>query len=325
MDNSLLQIASDYQRQSVGECVERLNSLYARYVKEREDTLIDAAAAAASVGSLLHHGTIDYGAITPQMDEAFHLAYPHVELASLSHMDPTQLAGITKGWTGKLFEVVVRDRLNAGQWVGDLHLLAGQHAELAHSAIQPGWDLQIIGPHDHTESLLQMKATQSLAYAKSALQHYPDIDVVTTHEPISHCSHAVRGLIDSGISNEDLHHSINGPLESLGHTGLLGLFHDVAPFIPFVIILTTEGRHVMMGKKSFETAFKHVLERAVKTGAAMTVGALVYYWLDGGLISIPASMLTRLAINRWQLAKRVGRRFDIRLAQAKAIYPSYCS
>jgi hypothetical protein len=70
----LVQIARNYQNEGAGDRVQRVNALYARYVKEREDSLIDAAAAAANVGSLLHHGTIDYSAITPQMEEAFHLA-----------------------------------------------------------------------------------------------------------------------------------------------------------------------------------------------------------------------------------------------------------
>jgi hypothetical protein len=81
----------------MGQRVECVNALYAKYVKEREDSLIDAAAAAMSVGSLLHHGTINYSAITPQMGEAFHLAYPHLDLASLPQMDPGQLAGVING------------------------------------------------------------------------------------------------------------------------------------------------------------------------------------------------------------------------------------
>ena len=324
MDDSLLQIASNYRRANTGQRDERINALYSKYVKEREDSLIDAAAAAISVGSFLHHGTVDYSAITPQADEAFHLAYPHLDLTSLPQMDPEQLAGVINGWKGKLFEVLVRDRLNDGQWVGDLHLLHGQHAELAHSAVQPGWDVQIIDPHGHVASVLQMKATESLAYAKSALEHYPNIDVVTTHEAASHGGHALRGLFDSGMSDHDLHNALSGPLENLGDNGWLGVLHEVAPFIPFVLILTTEGHYVMMGKKSFETAFEHAFERAVKTGVAMSVGALVM-WLDGGLLSIPASFLTRIGIERWQLAGRVAKRFETQLAQANAIKPKYLS
>lgn len=323
MDYSLYQVAAHYRHAGWINTSDGIRALYAKYVKEREESLIDAAAAAVSVGSVLHHGVLNYSAVTPEMREAFHLAYPHLDLASLPQMDHAQLAGVMNGWKGKLFEVLVRDRLNDGRWVGDLHLLSGQHAELAHSVVQPGWDVQIVDSHGHVASVLQMKATESLAYAKSALEHYPHIDVVTTHDALSHGTHAISGLLDSGMSDHDLQHAISGPLEGLGDHGWLHLLHDVAPFIPFVIIATSEGRHVMMGKKSFETALDHAFQRSVKAGVAMGVGALVI-WLDGGILSIPASFLTRLCIERWQLAGRIAKRFDTRLAQARAIYPSYC-
>ncbi|MFZ0683976.1 MAG: hypothetical protein WAM89_00405 [Terriglobales bacterium] len=284
--------------------------------------MVDTAASAAGVGSFLHGGTVDYSAITPQAEEAFHLAYPNLSIASLAEMDREQLQGVISGWKGKLFEVLVRDQLNRGDWVGDLHLTAGQHAELAHSITQPVWDLQIVDPDGHVASELQLKASESLAYAKSALEHYPDIDVVTTHDAASHATDAVSGLIDSGMSNDDLHDAVSAPLENLGDHGLLGLLDDVAPFIPFVIIITTEGRRVMMGKKTFETALEHVFERAMKTGAAMAVGAIVI-WLDGGFLSIPASILTRLSIDRYRLASRVVKVVDLRLAQANAIRSQY--
>lgn len=239
-------------------------------------------------------------------------------------LDGDQLQGVVNGWKGKLFEILVRDRLNRGDWVGDLHLVTGQHAELAHSVTQPGWDLQIIDPGGHVASELQLKASGSLAYAKSALEHYPDFDVVTTHEAVSHGADAVSGLVDSGMSNDDLQDAVSAPLENLGDQGFLGLLDDVAPFIPFVIIVTTEGRRVLMGKKTFETALGHAFERAIKTGAAMAVGALVIF-LDGGLLSIPASMLTRLGIDRYRLAVRIAKVFDSRMVQVRAIQPQYCS
>lgn len=100
--------------------------------------------------------------------------------------------------------------------------------------------------------------------------------------------------------------------------GWLNLLDDVAPFIPFVIIAGTEGRHVMMAKKTFEAATKHAFQRSLKTSAAIAVGAMVI-WLDGGLLSIPASIATRLGIERYQVAGRIAKRFDTRIIQAKAL------
>jgi len=143
VDHSLEILARNYGSGKATNRTAAIESLYTHYVHEREDTLIDTAASALSVSALLEHGTIDQSAMTPQMKEAFHLAYPHLRFDSLPMMSHEQLQGVINGWKGKLFEVLVRDRLNRGEWVGDLHLLNGQHAELAHSAGQPGWDVRI--------------------------------------------------------------------------------------------------------------------------------------------------------------------------------------
>ena len=90
--------------------------------------------------------------------------------------------GFLSAWKGKYFEVLVRDELNAGEWVGDIHLEPGQTALLAESAIQPGWDLQIINSDGSVAQELQLKATESLSYVKEALERYPDIGVLTTDE-----------------------------------------------------------------------------------------------------------------------------------------------
>ena len=55
---------------------------------------------------------------------------------------------------------------------------------------------------------------------------------------------------------------------------------------------------VLMGRKTFDIAMKDGLSRAVKSGVAIGAGALVAFF-DGGLLSIPASILTRLGIDRY--------------------------
>ena len=58
-----------------------------------------------------------------------------------------------------------------------------------------------------------------------------------------------------------------------------------------------------MGRKTFDIAMKDGLSRAVKSGVAIGAGALVAFF-DGGLLSIPASILTRLGIDRYQIMGR---------------------
>ena len=110
---------------------------------------------------------------------------------------PEELAGFVNGWKGKLFEVDVRDRLNAGEWVGDLHLEPSQTAQLAASATQPGWDLAIYDSHGAVVDQLQLKATDSLAYVKHALEQYPGIHVLTTAEVAQGVEDQLHGMVSA--------------------------------------------------------------------------------------------------------------------------------
>ena len=97
---------------------------------------------------------------------------------------------------------------------------------MAYSPVQPGWDLQILSSDGHVLSELQLKASESLAYAKSALEHFPNIDVLTTHEAASHGADAISLILDSGISDRDLQGPVAAPLEELMEHGWLDVFHD---------------------------------------------------------------------------------------------------
>ncbi len=86
--------------------------------------------------------------------------------------NPHELAGLISGIKGKLFEIDYIDWLNHG------HLPDGWTAELAHSANNPAWDIAIHDGHGHVAELLQVKATESLAYVREAIAAHPEIDVV---------------------------------------------------------------------------------------------------------------------------------------------------
>ena len=299
MENQLTVIAQNYKNQySFNNWRQEINELYYKFIRGREQTLIDAAAATAAINALYLTDQIDYEQITPQMEEAFHLAYPNVDLESIVNSDPDEVVGFLNGWKGKYFEVLVRDDLNDGNWIGDVHLDPGQYTEIAGSATQPGWDLQIFNDDGSIANALQLKATNSLGYVQEALEKYPDIDVLATSEVFDHGDMLTDQIINSGVSNDDLTNAIHAPMESLFDSGIGEFVEDILPGLPFVIIALTEGRKVMVGKKSFEVAFTNGLERAAKTGLSMGVGALVYA-LDGGILSLPASFLTRIGFDRF--------------------------
>lgn len=294
------------------EIKKEVEMLYKNYIKEREQPLLDAAAASVALSSLLFADRIEYSKITPQMEEAFHLAFPHMSIDMLADQSPESLAGFLAAWKGKYFEVLVRDKLNAGEWVGNVHLQPGQTAQLAEHANQSGWDLQIINADGSVAEELQLKATESLSYVKQALERYPDIQVMTTEEVFNHSEELSSQLLNSGISEQELQEKLEQPLSTLFDTTADNILETILPGLPFVIIAVSEGRNVMLGRKSFEVAMADSIDRAIKAGVSMSVGALVYF-LDGGLLSIPASVFTRLSIDRYQILKSIQAKLENRM------------
>ncbi len=300
MKNELIEIAKHYRRKNLSDrrpLNEKINQLYSHYIKKREEGLIDAMASVVAVGSIFMTDQIDYSEINPQMEEAFNLAFPNQDIESLTEYSTEQLQGIISAWKGKYFEVIVRDKMNNGEWVGDVHLEQGQQAILADTPVQEGWDLQILNADGTIAQELQLKATNSLSYVKEALEKYPDIDVLTTEEISNTLS---ENILSSNISNDDLSDSITEPLESLLDTPLGDVAEAVLPGLPFILIAVGEGRHIMTGRKSFELAASSLIERSVKTGISIGAGSLAFMLTDMGLISIPVTILTKIGIDRYE-------------------------
>jgi len=321
VDNNILTLYDSYKR-SNHNLKDNIKELYSKYIKGKEQTLIDAAASTAAINALYLSDEINYDQITPQMEEAFNLAYPTVEFESILDRNPDEVVGFLKGWKGKYFEVLVRDELNDGNWIGDVHLQPNQFAEIAESVKQPGWDLQIFNDDGSIAEALQLKATNSLGYVQEALEKYPDIDILTTSEVFDQSDILTDHIINSGVSNDELTNAIHAPMESLFDSGIGELIEDILPGLPFVIIAITEGRKVMVGKKSFEVAFASGLERSAKTGLSMGVGALVYA-LDGGILSLPASFLTRIGFDRFKITSRVSERIERKQLVANQLLLEY--
>ena len=73
-----------------------------------------------------------------QILRAFELQYPNVNLHSLQGRSEDALQGFVYGVKGKYFEVLVEERLNAGETLGELKLLPGKVASIAGSPNQAG-------------------------------------------------------------------------------------------------------------------------------------------------------------------------------------------
>ena len=123
--------------------------------------------------------------------------------------------------------------------VGEIELLPGQVARLAESPTQPGWDLRIENEDGSVAELIQLKATESMAYVKSALDEYPGIRVAVPSE----VDDSTDQVLGTDISNEQLELVTKTQMEELGE----GMAEDLldkgaelaADSIPFVSMITT--------------------------------------------------------------------------------------
>jgi hypothetical protein len=252
------------ERVSVPKELDRLSQLYQDRWQRQLDGLATGVAAAALVQAAIQDPSTLEG---PVLD-AFRLAYPNVPVESLSQASPEQLAGYVNAWKGKLFEVQVREQLNAGGSVAGIQLEPGQTAVLATNANQPGWDLQILEPDGSVAESLQLKATESLSYVREALERYPDIPVVATSDLAGHAAAATLPSFSmADVSEDSLQQAIEAPLSDVvDHP----LWRDLLPGLPYLVIAAREGLAVFGGRKTWSAAMPSALSKSVE--AAMVVG-----------------------------------------------------
>ncbi|MFA0465438.1 hypothetical protein AB4524_00870 [Vibrio breoganii] len=171
----------------------------------------------------------------PQIIQAYELAYPNLAAEvslqdRVAELSDEQLVGLINGIKGKLFETQYVDLLNTSL------LPEGATASLAEKANEPGWDIQILDANGMELELLQAKATSSVYYVQSALEKYPNIDVVTTEETFQQLVEMgqAEGVISSGISNVDLQSTVEESLSGVDGLGIVGL-----PAITLAIVAFT--------------------------------------------------------------------------------------
>lgn len=97
-----------------------------------------------------------------------------------------------------------------------------------------------------------------------------------------------------------------------------GLIDSLTVAAPFAVIAVTEQMKVILGKKTGRAGFGDAVQRMLKTGAAMGVGALA--GLAGGPIAaIPASMGTRALLSHYKSKTMLGLRVQERTDRLRAL------
>ena len=172
---SAMEKAYKNQRRS-DNSVSSFREILARQSGDRNLDILIGASTATAVATLLHE-TLDFtdnsSAILPtEISEAFHLTYPNVDINKLATLGESDRMHYVNGLVGKLFEIRVRDALNAGHQVGGLKLGEGQVAKLAEAANQQGWDLQV----EPGNELFQLKCSDDIYYMMSEFSDAQDFD-----------------------------------------------------------------------------------------------------------------------------------------------------
>ena len=281
---------------------EALFDLAQAYRTRHEREVLEVAAIAADVSL---DDVLDLGRAPdsdPLFRNAFISQYPNVDFDSLSGASEERLDGLANGVKGKYFEMLVCERLNAGERLGELRLQPGQTAHLAESPTQSGWDLRIQNEEGAIDELLQLKATESMGYVKEALVKYPDIRVVVPSEVDA----GADTVLGTDISNEQLDGIIEAQMGDLGDgeaddlldQGAEAVF-DSIPFISMIVTGVIEGGRYLTGRSTLQEAFQ---QGAKRMGKASVYNALGVALAPTG-VGVPVVMAVRVAEGR--LAGRI--------------------
>lgn len=225
-----------------GRSEKRLLEIHEANSAGRRDELLDLLAVGHFV---LSQAIINPVSLPAEVQKAFECAYPglaqHETFAEVvSRMSGDELVGLASGVKGKLFELALVDHLNHGG------LPEGFHAELARSAAQPGWDIQVLDANGHVSELLQAKATDSVAYVREAFDRYPGIDVATTSEVHAHL--VALGLAEHASSNGISDAALQAKIDAAMHAGSATV--GVSDFIPSSVGLAVIALSVFMNRQT---------------------------------------------------------------------------
>ena len=245
----------------------------------------------------------------PQLLEAIELS--GVRMETLADSAPQQALSTIKG---KYFEVLVRDRLNAGEHLGELQLEPGQVAKLAGSPTQPGWDLSIENADGSLAEEIQLKATESMSYVKKALEKYPDIRVAAPSE----IDYASEEILGTGISNEQLERVTEtqigelseGAVEDLLDTGA-EMALDSIPFVSIAMTGVIEGRNLLVGRSTFRESLRRGSKRLGRATAYDAIGTL----LGPTGVALPSVIGLRMAEKRISGRIRLGDHLEAKTAE----------
>lgn len=97
-----------------------------------------------------------------------------------------------------------------------------------------------------------------------------------------------------------------------------GVLDAVTAAAPFAVIAVTEQLQVIMGRKTGKAGLSDGVQRMLKTGAAMGVGALAAA-AAGAAAAVPAAVGTRMLLKHYQSRALLGLRVQDRIVRLRAL------
>ena len=280
-----------------------LPELAAAYNRRYEREILDLAATAADVSA---DDVINLGLepdADPQILQAFSLQYPNMGLESIVGATDDQLQGWANGVKGKYFEVLVAEKLNAGESIGDIQLAPGEVARIGEAANQPGWDIEIIDRDGNIVEQVQLKATEDISKIKEALEKYPDIRIIAPQELEGEATE-MGMLLSTNITNESMDSTVGTQVNELGEDAITDIMQqsaeaaiDFVPGISLAVIGVIEAGQVLMGRSTLEESLKRGTARLGRSSVYTAIGATLSL-ADAGVISVPTVTVLRVAEGR---------------------------
>lgn len=105
---------------------------------------------------------------------------------------------------------------------------------------------------------------------------------------------------------------------SLGLMEDSGIMETVSAAAPFAVIAITEQMQVILGKKTGKAGFSDGVQRMLKTGTAMGVGAIAAL-AAGPVAAVPAAVGTRMLIKNYQSKSLLSLRVKDRTERLQAL------
>lgn len=272
-----------------------VGDLLTRYRQYQNTRLVDLAVVALSLGAQPD----SVAELNPLALKALQDTNPNFDPDRVGSYSDQEWMGIVNSAKGKYFEYLVVDDLNSGGTVGDLTLPDGYSAQLADSMTQPGWDMRIVDQQGVTAELLQLKATESVGYIQQTLDRYPDISILTTHEVATSLGpHDM--VLDSNMTEAEIERAIHEVTGSLNEGYLDQFWDQFHPIAGLLVIVASQGYHVVMSKQSVAGAVEVAKARAARSLLAGGAGAVIKTITGSWIVSVLGAISVGMAFERSQ-------------------------